>query len=383
MTRNDSRNNRNVSIQSSSHGIRIRTLSLALAVILCLVSLGGSAQAGSFWDAAQNLRNKARRAFQETVAEGVALIPDGALVESFDGLRPRMVTDLLEVAGNAQDIIQFLRTQQKDFAHFKSSGGAEAVRSDVRALIVDVETIADRARQIRCFADPDAELNTDHRLDGIAGLFDRLPPIALYTARNVLDRIAPEWRTQLGDVSDMIPEDFGSEVCDAAGDGIAQLEMLRCDALRRVARPVPMKALKLAVVTYSEIYKVAMKFMPEDLQLTIAVVAVGGGGVGTDIELPLKGIFKAITVVLDQLAKGIDLALKDRGTCEAADDRMERDLISCTALASYDANFEVIQDLAARRVTTLDVTNEQFNAISFARDFNELCESYQDIRYEE
>lgn len=382
MTRNDSRNNRNVSIQTSSHCTPVRTLALALAVILCVVSLGGSAQAGSLWNSVKNVQRKATTKLQHTLQQGNELIPGGGLVEPLDGLNFELVTDLLKVAGNAREIIQFLRVQQAGFERFKSSGGVALMQSDVAKLIADVETIADRSRQLRCFADPDAELNTDRRLDHFVGLFEQLPPIAVYTAKNVLDRVTPDWRTKLGDISAMIPEDLGGEVCGAVGDSIARLEMLRCDALRRVARPMPMKALKLAVSVYSEYVKVVMKLMPEDLQLTIAAVAVGGGGAGTDIELPLKGIFKAITVVLDELTKGIDLALKERSSCVAADDRMERDLISCTALASYDADFEVIQDLAARRVTSLNVSNQEFNAISFARDFNELCGAYQNIRYE-
>jgi hypothetical protein len=118
-------------------------------------------------------------------------------------------------------------------------------------------------------------------------------------------------------------------------------------------------------------------FTPEEVVVHVAVVAVGGGG--TNIRLPIHGAIEAAAILLDKISGGMDRMTDRQDECSAVDEKMERDLLSCTALASYGADMSRVLDLAQRRLDSLGQSSEA-NGLGWSSSFSDLCSSDQEIR---
>ena len=123
------------------------------------------------------------------------------------------------------------------------------------------------------------------------------------------------------------------------------------------------------------------EYLKDDQTFSLNIVAVGGGGGGTDVKLPAKPTFKLVKNLLDLLSWRIEDFLGRRDKCLAEDDRIERDLLSCTQLVEYLIDLTDARSVALRRVDELADAgmSPDKTALENATTFADLCEAYQDI----
>jgi len=102
------------------------------------------------------------------------------------------------------------------------------------------------------------------------------------------------------------------------------------------------------------------------------------------VKLPAKPTLKAIKNILDGFSWRLENLLSRRDACLANDDRIERDLMACTALADYVIDLTDPRDVAERRVEDMSDAGmppspSQQSALDNAATFTELCNAYRDI----
>jgi len=243
-----------------------------------------------------------------------------------------------------------------------------------------MQELSDGIEKLRCFQDPRTELvpmKTRYLSDAI----DVMPAAALFSAQVALDESMPEWRTALGDLLEMMPIEPIANLCSFADDVGESFEITRCEVLRDI-EPRKLTRVERASKLQAKLLSIIIPHLKDDWFVTGVGVVGGGGGAGANARNRVKSLLKGLQLVLANLPTVIKEIDAERNVCVAADDRMERDLLSCTALASYESKFLTVRHLALRRVDTLYATMDEIDDIHEAADFLDLCEAYQEIRYD-
>jgi len=296
------------------------------------------------------------------------------------------------------NLIETLDTLREGYESFDDG----AMKHDLMGMLDDLEEAWLIPQELGCFDNPDnpiRELNTQL----VRTLIDKLPKVALLAMNKMLDIFAPDWRTNLREVIDGVPMDLREGVCNPPGlfgetlaigirdrhTGAALAAQgdasgPECAKLRGKERLGDLQMLRVNLKRGGFIFDSISEYMKDDQTFSLNIVAVGGGGGGTDVKLPAKPTFKLVKNLLDLLTWRIENLLERRDKCLAEDDRIERDLLSCTPLAEYLISLTDARHVALRRVDELadagmaPSISEQA-ALEDADNFADLCEAYQDI----
>lgn len=274
------------------------------------------------------------------------------------------------------------------FIAFRQSDGPDEMRADLRDLLDQLKRLATDVDDLRCYDDPNA-VALSFRGDGkVSEFVDVLPPVALYGMKLMLDEFTEgQWRTLLDDV--LAPEGLVTpSLCNAAASGGSgathattrrTFEQRRCDRLRRPIVGTQLLQNRAAIELVKRSFGVASEWTKDSRTFGVTLNVGAGGGAVIDVSVPVKPVLKTIEATMDAwlLVNG---NLRDhRKECIADDDRRERDLLQCVALAEYasDGGFAAVHDLAIRRMEDLPMTSM---AVEDAQDFGALCVAYQDLR---
>jgi hypothetical protein len=235
--------------------------------------------------------------------------------------------------------------------------GVHPMRADLKTVLADAKTLTDAAQRVRCMRNPDANLLP---MDGTVGndVIDRLPPVVLFALGKVLDSADPNWASKLDDAIVKLPEELtssGSNICEELRNNF---EATRCEILRRPAfQSRRVTDISNVASGAADLLRSIKDFAPEEVVVHVAVVVAVGGG-GTNIPLPIHGAIEAAAILLDKISGGMDRMTDRQDECSAADEKMEHDLLSCTALASCDADMSRVLDVAQRRLDLLGQSSE-------------------------
>ena len=297
--------------------------------------------------------------------------------------------------GNLVDTLDALREGYESFDD-------AAMKHDLMGMLDDLEEAWLIPQELGCFDNPDnpiRELNTQL----VRTLIDKLPKVALLALNKMLDIFAPDWRMALREVIDGVPMDLREGVCNPpelfgetletrfrvsrtsvvlASQGDAS--GLECTKLRGRQLLGDLQNLRLNLKRGVFIFDSTSEYIKDDMTFSFTMVAVGGGGAGTDVKLPAKPTFKLIKNLLDLMTWRIENLLERRDKCLAEDDRIERDLLSCTPLAEYLISLTDARHVAQLRVDELAdagmaPSSSEQAALDDATTFADLCEAYQDI----
>ena len=359
-----------MTIQTARNNRSIRTIARSFGLGLALTAtLGGSAHADL----------KDVESTVNTIKRKVSVIPDNGTVRNlFKKVDPAVVTRLMDVANDTKEVLDTIEAKRAGFDDYKNNGGVQRMRADLKNLFEDLRQLSDTSQQLRCFRDPASPiLPMDTQFTSKA--VDQMPPVAIFGLQKVLDEAAPDWRTKVSDILDELPIDAVAQMCGTSADIIDRFESARCEVAREMD-PIRWARIEMKARTASKIFGVIQEYAPEDVTFTLAVIAVGGGGAGTNVTLPINGILETVINVLDKVETGAAKVLEIQDECEEADEKMERDLLSCMALASYDEQLDDVRDLAVRRLESLDASWDDFVNVQSANSFGELCTSYRDFR---
>jgi hypothetical protein len=353
--------------QTTLNARSIRTFARTLtSVLIFTLSLGGAASA----DLADSV---------DTIKKKVSVIPDdGAVRKLFKQIDPAVVSQVMGIVGESQEVLDTLTEARAGLDAYKNDGGADRMRRDLIGLFADLRTLSETSQRLRCFQDPETSI-VALQTDFMARSVEHMPAVALFAMQKVLDEAAPDWRTMISDILADLPVDAIYGMCETGGEIIDRFESARCEVAREI-NPTRMARIELKAKAAGKIFKVIQNYAAEDVQITVAAVAVGGGGGGTNVPMPSRGIMQTIINVMEKLESGAAKVQTIQGECSDADEKMERDLLSCTALASYDAQMDGIRDLAIRRLESLDASWSDLNEIQRAQSFGELCTSYKAFR---
>ena len=327
------------------------------------------------------------------------LLPDQANVRNlFKDISIANVIKTLDTVkesfGNLVDTLDTLREGYESFDDV-------AMKQDLMGMLDDLEEAWLIPQELACFDNPDypiRELNTQL----VRTLIDKLPKVALLAMNKMLDIFAPDWRTALREVIDGVPIDLREGVCNppelfaetpetkfrdrrtsaALSQGVAS--GLECAKLRGQLIQGDLQTLRLNLKRGGFVFDSISEYLKDDQTFSLNIVAVGGGGGGTDVKLPAKPTFKLVKNLLDLLSWRIENLLERREKCLAEDDRIERDLVSCTPLVEYLIDLTDAKHVALRRVEELAdagmaPSNSEQTALEDATTFADLCEAYQDI----
>lgn len=353
---------------------RRRALGTGAVALALLIALGSAAEAGpidSLLDIVRSIRN--------SVSSIAKRIPDQPktrnLAKKFDAELLDGLADLVDqVRGDALQIVELVKREKAKLKTFEQSGGPARVKGYLDSMLLDFADVAERSQKLGCLIDPrrpQVPVDVSLMRDAVG----YLPPIALYGMEAVLNSIDPQWPTLLASLGEIIPSDYAGELC---GMEMSEFEQERCAVIEAIPAQ-DWSLVQLQIGQVASVMSIVKDFIPDDFEATLGAVAVGGAAAGTKVELPLKPILNAIEVSLGELNDVVDYATGVQEACFETGDRMERDLLTCTPLASYEQDFEAIQNLASRRLESIG-DYQGAVAVEQTTDFLALCDTYQQYR---
>lgn len=354
----------------------IRTASRCLALVT-LATAGLSAHAGvidTILSRVNTINTKASQIRAKTnLLENRPSVRDLA-----NQIAPDLVGDMMSVAQTGQDAVAILNEQRLGFVEYRDNGGADTMRNDLRYVFDDIRTLHTAAQQLRCFEDPEVSI-VGMNVDFMSRAVDHIPAIALYGMQKALDEVVPEWRTTVSDINASLPIEQAAALCGTASDVAGEFERMRCEVLRNV-NPTRLSRTQRKAKILARLFGIIKEYSPDEVTVQFSLTVVGGAGAGTSIKLPLKGIFQTLISVLNRIEDVTGKVAGERQACLDADEKIERDVLACAALASYDTNLESVRDVVLRRLMSLGAGSQVWNAVDNAQSFGQICNSYREYR---
>jgi len=328
------------------------------------------------------------------------LLPDQGDVRAFFQSIPLSnVRELLDtVKESFADVVSNLDTLRDGYDSFDDA----QMKTDLNAFIDDLEELARLPQELNCFDDTGATVR-DIDTGLIRRLIDVLPKVVLLAMDKMLSAFQDDWRTAVREVIDRVPMDLREGICEpatafntellegpimvrdrnASAALAAEASSKACSVLRKTDILGNLRFVRLTLKRISAGADSVAEFLKDDQVVNLTILAVGGGGAGTNVKLPAKPLLKTVKNVSDLLEWRVGNLLSRRDECLDEDERIERDLLSCTQLAEYAADLTDAKDVASRRVEQLVdagvASSSDQDAVDNADDFEELCEAYQDI----
>jgi hypothetical protein len=333
----------------------------------------------------------------------IPLNADAKVRDLYRELDPQRVQELFDLfkKGNspaeALKLVEVLR--DSGFPEFRDGGGAEVMRADLIGVLDQLELVIQDVEKLRCVDDPDAELVLLQRGGKLDAFINVLPPVVLYAMKQMLDEMAEGWRTRLQEVHNLIPAGLTTLCNNNQGlqyvgvqniGATAVIDLFEqqkvCEQLRPPSTLGDLRTLRSTLELVSRGFDMAKEFFKDEDTIGVNLVVFGGGGATKSVKLPAKPTFNIIANVLGKLSSRVDNLISRRDSCLEADAQMEHDLLQCIALAEYDLEFPVVDELAQRRVNELiagalvDANDQLVTDVRNATTFRALCVAYQDLR---
>lgn len=248
------------------------------------------------------------------------LLPDNADVRGFFSNIPlSSVTKLLDtVKEGFGDVIDNLDTLREGYDSFNDA----QMKQDLMGFLDDLETLARLPQELNCFDDSGATVR-DLNTDLIRKLINVLPKVVLLAMDKMLGTFASDWRTALKDVIDRVPMDLREGICEPAQQllgeqegsilvrdrsatraALAEASSTVCRVLRKTEILGKLRIVRLTLKRIGAGFDSVAEFLKDDQTLNLTIVALGGGGAGTNVKLPAKPLFKTIKNVADLLSGG-------------------------------------------------------------------------------
>jgi hypothetical protein len=359
---------------------------ITLGVILCLVS---PAQAGFFRDAANHVRQKVTNVVGE-VQKRVEN-REGALRRLVDEVDPTKLIELIQMTKTA---IEFVIAEKQKLDDWQSRGGGEASRRKITQMINDIAVAEKNVHALSCavapFRPPFSESKQRRRVGFLKTLLGATPKPLLWAADTAFSAaLGDNWGGMIGEVNDKVSPiaDGIGVLCDVSDqlNDPALIEVARCEIMRNPAFD-DIGDIENYVDVTKNLIDFTNHFVKDDIVVTVGVTVAAGGAAGTNIKNPIKPMLSGASSELAKVQKVLGKINKQRESCDKRDEKIERDLMSCNALVSYDTDdYIFVQDLARRRYDEIYANGMNQSNIPWSsfegRSFFDVCSQYQDLRF--
>jgi hypothetical protein len=380
---------RKISVRTTRKMTRAARFTLVFSLIL---GLSGTANAALF-DFVK--KKDARPAavigkFFENTAQKVAKNdPLMQFIKSID------INKVIKLAKSGADSLSFVVKEAEKVQRWNTSGGAATTRTKLKRIINGLGNAERGLYNLTCITPiglPDfSESDLQKRKDLVKQIVDFAPPVFLFAADTAFKTlIGNNWGAVMTKVNSKIlpiANKIG-QLCDIreAVTDPARFEIARCDI---VTTPILGDVEEAQAITghTKSLIDFVNSFVKESIVVGLSGTVGAGGGATTNIKNPVKTLLDNLSEILETTNGILGDVADERSGCFDRDDRIERDLMSCNAMMSYDTNeWLYVQDLVQRRYDDiynagLAQSETSWQTFEQAGSFIEVCNHYQDLRF--
>jgi len=319
-----------------------------------------------------------------------------------------MLTTLRDEIGGVMETVEELRSGYTTFAGAGGSCGAGSecavFKDQLRTVFSDLRETWLAVQQLGCLQNPLLSPEPMQTAFFETLLTDKAPLVVLYSLKRVLDQL-DGWQSFIGDAVSEIPQSLRGFCGTTTAQQAVQIPCTSspnvvCCAMRDITEPqlrIPRLVTKISKNLFSRIEE----WTADDKVICANVVAVAGGGGGTNVKNPVNGIAKMIKNVSESLMDTLDQLIDRRQNCLDEDPDQERDLADCKLIADYmlakgeHGKFEELVEIYSFRVddmeccvdsaTILEARNAAGTAVTQheagqrAAAFQTLCQAYRKL----
>jgi hypothetical protein len=308
-----------------------------------------------------------------------------------------VIDSVKDIIDPAMAIVAELRAGFDDFKGDNCTGVSQCAtfQADIDTLFGNVEFLWLSSQQLICYENPNFAVR-NIEMDQLETLVKKMPLILKYGIYQALNQVEFDWT--LDNIAAQLPPELGGLCNDnekiqasanklgisfsntgGASFAMQQMKFAATPQSREIAKCSFVRKLgflgggNFGVLDYGtrsidttlqlmglleDSSDIVIKSQKDDIQVTIAGVAVGGGGGGTNVKNYLKVILEVAKLIIGRIEFRFDRLQASQQSCYESDDTIERDLLACDAKLSYlvdatgEGRWPIIDDLVNRRINT-------------------------------
>ncbi len=322
-----------------------------------------------------------------------------------------MIAAIKDIIDPVISVVTELRNGFDEFKGADCSGGSPCAvfQNDIDNLFANVEFLFLSSQQMICFDNPNFNTRSIDT-SRIANLVKKMPLLLQYGISQALTQVDFDWT--LNDIASQLPTELG-ELCNdnanlqasatkigfnyansnsSSSAAIQEFkaaatpqgrEIAKCKIARNMGflgggqlgildagtRGIDQMLQVMSLIGDSS--DIVVKSQKDDIQVTIAGVAVGGGGGGTNVKNYLKAILEIAKILIGRIEFRLNKLRATYSACLSADDTIERDLLACNVKVSFlvdgkESQWPFINNLVGRRINT--AKSNGFSGIALAKN---------------